>query len=46
MKQDMVAKRYLLTQKLGEGGMGVIYLAEDLLKGNMQVAIKIISSSV
>jgi len=46
MKQDMVAKRYLLTQKLGEGGMGVIYLAEDLLKGGMQVAIKIISSSV
>ena len=34
-----VDKRYILTDKIGTGGMGVVFLADDRLTGN-QVALK------
>lgn len=34
--------RYVLVEKLGEGGMGIIYLAEQLRPVRRKVAIKLI----
>jgi eukaryotic-like serine/threonine-protein kinase len=38
--------RYLITDFIGKGGMGRVYLAEDLAKGRMQVAVKILVLSL
>ncbi|MCJ8329013.1 MAG: serine/threonine protein kinase [Lentisphaeria bacterium] len=38
----MLADRYMMIRKLGQGGMGAVYLAEDSKLNNMQVAIKML----
>ncbi|GAX36682.1 serine/threonine protein kinase [Nodularia sp. NIES-3585] len=38
--------RYLIKDLIGKGGMGRVYLAEDLVKSRMQVAIKILIMSL
>lgn len=38
---DLVAGRYLIGAKLGEGGMGSVYLAEQLQPVRRQVAFKV-----
>ncbi|MDB9375875.1 serine/threonine protein kinase [Nodularia sphaerocarpa] len=38
--------RYLIKHLIGKGGMGRVYLAEDLAKGRMQVAVKILIMSL
>ncbi len=41
----IVANRYRILEKLGEGGMGAVYLAEHVKMGRMS-AIKVISKSL
>ncbi|OGL45380.1 MAG: hypothetical protein A2161_06270 [Candidatus Schekmanbacteria bacterium RBG_13_48_7] len=36
----LLAERYIIIRKLGEGGMGVVYLAEDRELANEKVAVK------
>ncbi len=42
---SIVAERYRITKKLGEGGMGAVYLGEHVKMGRMS-AIKVISKSL
>ncbi|MDD1416682.1 serine/threonine protein kinase [Dolichospermum sp. ST_con] len=39
----LLNNRYLIRDLLGEGGMGKVYLAEDVSKGCMLVAVKILT---
>ena len=39
--QDIIDERYKIKSLLGEGGMAVVYLADDLI-ARKEVAIKII----
>ena len=41
-QQTLLAERYLIIKQLSRGGMGTIYLAEDLLNNGFPLAIKII----
>ena len=38
----ILANQYRIVKKIGEGGMGVVYLAEDIELANRQVAIKVL----
>ena len=39
----IVRSKYRILRKVGQGGMGIVYLAEHLLMGNQQVALKFLS---
>ncbi|MFM7324558.1 MAG: serine/threonine protein kinase, partial [Nodosilinea sp.] len=41
-----LANRYQLIEPLGQGAMGRVYLAEDLLLGNVKVAIKLLAQAM
>jgi len=38
-----LASRFRLVRRLGQGGMGAVYLAEQIAVGNRQVALKVLS---
>ncbi|MDZ7956902.1 MAG: serine/threonine-protein kinase [Aulosira sp. DedQUE10] len=42
----LLNNRYLIRDLIGKGGMGRVYLAEDVAKGGMPVAVKILSLSL
>ncbi|MEN9266061.1 MAG: protein kinase [Thermostichales cyanobacterium BF4_bins_65] len=43
---QVIGERYTLTQILGEGAMGRVYLATDQMLGQVPVAIKVLSQSL
>ena len=42
--QDRVNNRYTVVRKLGAGAMGSVYLCEDPVENNIQVALKVLVS--
>jgi serine/threonine protein kinase len=44
--QELLANRYQLKKLIGQGGMGEVFLAYDVLLGGTQVAIKFLSQTV
>jgi len=42
---NLVDKRYSIIKKIGQGGMGVVYLAEDKFQNNKKIALKTIISN-
>ncbi|MEA5579924.1 serine/threonine-protein kinase [Nodularia harveyana UHCC-0300] len=43
---NFLNNRYLIKSLIGKGGMGRVYLAEDLAKGRIEVAVKILVVSL
>lgn len=41
-----LANRYELTDSIGQGSMGKVYLAEDMLLGGVQVAVKFLAQTL
>jgi len=41
----VIAQRYRIKRALGRGGMGSVYLAEDLVLGESEIAIKVLQST-
>lgn len=42
--EDTVNNRYRVVRKLGAGAMGTVYLCEDVVESNIQVALKVLVS--
>lgn len=42
---DTINNRYEVTRKLGAGAMGSVYLCEDVVENNIQVALKVLNSN-
>ncbi|MDM9379492.1 serine/threonine-protein kinase [Chlorogloeopsis sp. ULAP01] len=43
---NFLNNRYLIKDVIGKGGMGKVYLAEDSAKGNIPVAVKLLSMNL
>jgi serine/threonine-protein kinase len=43
---DLINNRYQIIRPLGEGAMGQVFLASDMLLGNNQVALKVLNKSL
>jgi len=41
---SIVGDRYRVERILGQGGLGMVYLARDLTNGDMPVALKVLAS--
>ncbi len=46
LQNEIIAHRYKIIKQLGKGGMGIVYLVEDILKGNKLEALKIIRKEI
>lgn len=45
-KTVVINNRYMVTDKIGEGGMGKVYRVKDMLQDNMEFAMKTVKSGV
>ncbi len=45
-KQTFINSRYRIVRQLGKGGMGAVYLVEDILQGHQQMALKTIRADL
>lgn len=46
MGKKMIINRYSIERKIGQGGMGIVYLVKDSLKDNMIFALKTIRENI